>query len=71
VLVPLTDPQNTYTKMMLDLMADQRPFPASPYPRRFTEVVEPSVTTRRAVGLATVAIGVLVIGVALVSRVAP
>ena len=70
MLVPLTDPQNAYTKMMLELIADQKPFPASPYPRRFTEVVDPSVTRRRAVGLASVAIGILVIGLALVSKVA-
>ena len=70
MLVPRTDPQNAYTKMMLELIADEKPFPASPYPRRFTEVVDPSVTRRRAVGLASVAIGILVIGLALVSKVA-
>ena len=70
MLVPLTDHDNAYSKMMLELIADQRPFPASPYPRRFTEVVSPSMTRRRVAGATTVAIGALVIGLAVAAKVA-
>jgi hypothetical protein len=70
VLVPLTDRANPYARMMLELIADQRPFPASPYPRRFTERVEPSVTRRRILGATSVVIGALVIGFAVATKVA-
>lgn len=70
MLVPLTDLDQPHARMMLELISDQKPFPASSYPRRFTEVVEPAVTRRRALDLTTVAIGVLVIGFAFAAKVA-
>jgi hypothetical protein len=33
VLVPLTDSRNPYTAMMLELIANDRSYPASMYPR--------------------------------------
>jgi hypothetical protein len=44
VLVPLTDSNNPYSKMMLDLIVDQTPFPSSPLPRRTTQMVEQRMT---------------------------
>ena len=32
MLVPLTDPKNPYTRMMLELIANDRSYPASKYP---------------------------------------
>ena len=34
MLVPLTNAENPYSKMMLQLIADQTPFPQTPWPRR-------------------------------------
>jgi len=34
VIVPLTDSTNPYTAMMLELIADTKRYPQSPYPRR-------------------------------------
>ena len=69
MLVPLTDPSNKYSSMMLELIADQTPYPSSPLPRRFAEVVEPSmrpgpivravVTTVVIVAVATVLVGAI------------
>ena len=69
MLVPLTDPSNKYSSMMLELIADQTPYPSSPLSRRFAEVDEPSmrpgpivrsvVTTVVLLAVATVAIGAI------------
>jgi len=63
VLVPLTDKSNPYSSMMLELIADQTPYPSSPLPLRFDEVVRPSVRPGPGVGgvVASVAIVALVI----------
>ena len=34
MLVPLTNAENPYSRMMLQLIADQTPFPQTPWPRR-------------------------------------
>ena len=46
MLVPLTDPTNKYSSMMLELIADQAPYPTSPLPRRSAEAVEPTRRSR-------------------------
>jgi hypothetical protein len=70
VLVPLTDKSNPYSSMMLELIADQTPYPSSPLPRRFDEVVRASVRPGPGVGgvVASVAIIALVIAFALATR---
>jgi hypothetical protein len=55
MLVPITDPENPYSKMMIELIAEQTPFPQSPLPRRRTDVVNASLTRRQRAGLAAVA----------------
>jgi hypothetical protein len=39
MLVPLTDRDNPHAKLMLELIADQTPFPRSAFPRSETEMV--------------------------------
>ena len=51
MLVPLTDRENPYAKMMIELIADQTRFPTSPYPRRRTELVDSPLTRRQQAGL--------------------
>ena len=65
MLVPLTDPENPYSKMMLELIADQTPFPRSPLPRRRTEVVDASLSRRERAGVAAVAGTFAVLAVAI------
>jgi hypothetical protein len=52
MLVPLTDRENPYAKMMIDLIADQTAFPTSAYPRRRTEPVEAPLSRRQRAGVA-------------------
>ncbi len=70
MLAPLADPENTHSGMALELIADQKPYPASADPKRFTEIVEPSITRRRAAGATSVALGALVIGLVVAAKVA-
>ena len=59
MLVPLTDQSNPYSSMMLQLIADQTPYPSSPLPRRFDEVVRPSVRPAPVVGGVVVSMAVV------------
>jgi hypothetical protein len=61
MMVPLTDPQNPYSKMMIELIADQTPFPMSPLPRRTTEMVDSGMSRRQAAGVVAVIVGLGVI----------
>jgi hypothetical protein len=61
MMVPLTDPQNPYSKMMIELIADQTPFPMSPVPRRTTEMVDEGMSRRQAAGVLAVIAGLAVI----------
>jgi hypothetical protein len=66
VLVPLTDSRNPYTAMMLELIANDRSYPASRYPReRNVAAFRPSATMtargRRLALIAAALIGVAVL----------
>ena len=52
MLVPVTDPENPYSKMMIELIADQTPFPKSPLPRRRVEPVSEPLSGRQRAGVA-------------------
>ena len=66
MLVPLTDKSNPYSSMMLELIADQTPYPSSPLPSRFDEVVGPSVRPRPGVGGVVVSVAVIALVIAFV-----
>ena len=65
MLVPLTDSTNPYTAMMLELIANDRRYPASKYPRERTEVARNATATatrgRRLALIAAALIGVAAI----------
>jgi hypothetical protein len=63
VLVPLTDPENPLSHMMLEMIADQKSYPSSPVPRRTTEMVDAPRNRGRLAALIAVA-GILVLAVA-------
>jgi hypothetical protein len=65
MLVPLTDPENPHSKMMLELIADQTPFPRSPYPRRETELLEPGTSRRYVAGVLAVLVSIFLAAVVL------
>jgi hypothetical protein len=67
VLVPLTDRSNPYSSMMLELIADQTPYPSSPLPRRFDEAVRPSVRPGRGVGAVIASVAVIAVMIAFVA----
>ncbi len=48
MLVPLTDSSNPYSAMMLELIADQKRYPQSAYPRRELRTTIRSGGRRRA-----------------------
>jgi hypothetical protein len=63
MLVPLTDPANPHSKMMLELIADQTPFPRSPYPRQDTELLGPGTSRRYVAGVLAVLVSIFVAAV--------
>ena len=72
MLVPLTDSTNPYTAMMLELIANDRRYPASRYPRETTVAAfRPSsapVSRRRRLALIAVAlVGVAAFAAAVVA----
>ena len=68
MLVPLTQPENPYSNMMLQLIADQTPFPQTPGPRRpgGVERVDAPVSRTQRLGLLVSVAALSVVAVAVV-----
>jgi hypothetical protein len=64
VLVPLTDSTNPYTKMMLELIANDRSYPASKYPPERNVAGRRAASTRVSRGRRLALIAAALVGVA-------
>ena len=64
MLVPLTDSRNPYTAMMLELIANDRSYPASKYPRERNAASRRSASTPISRGRRLALIAAALVGVA-------